>query len=187
MRSTATVIDNIFVSTSLGNHLSSKIIFSNLSDHFLIHLCLPSLPAPQAYRANTPTSNTIYNTVNTNWFTDRLKSFDWSNVLDYQDVNSATNSYTQGLSDFINSTFPVHKSNRKTTHIRPWMSNSLIISAYRKNDLNKLACKTSNVIDLTDYKIIQKLVYQTRLEAKKNYFIQKFLTAKETWKKSGPQ
>ena len=48
MRSTATVIDNIFVSTSLGNHLSSKIIFSNLSDHSLIYLCLPSLPAPQA-------------------------------------------------------------------------------------------------------------------------------------------
>ena len=76
MRSTATVIDNIFVSTFLGNHLSSKIIFSDLSDHFPIYLSLPSLPPTQPSRTNTPTYNRIYNTANVNRLTDRLKSFD---------------------------------------------------------------------------------------------------------------
>ena len=92
MRSTATVIDNIFVPISLGNHLSSKIIFTDLSDHFPFYL---SLPATQPSRNNTPTYNRIYNTVNMNRFTDRLKSFDWSKVLDCQDVNSATKGFTQ--------------------------------------------------------------------------------------------
>ena len=173
MRSTATLIDNIFVSTSLGNHLSSKIIFSDLSDHFPIYLSLPSLSATQPRRTNTPTSNRIYNTVNMNRFTDCLKSFDWSKTLDCQDVNSATSSFTQGLSDLISSTFPVRKSNRKTTHIRPWMSNSLIISSYRKNDLYKLACKTSSVIDLTNYKKYKNIYTKLIREAKKNYYYSK--------------
>ena len=108
VRSTATVIDSIFVSTSLGNHLSSKIIFSDLSDHFPIYLSLPSLPSTQPSRTKTPTYNRIYNTVNMNRFTDRLKSFDWSKVLDCQDVNSATNGFTQGLSDLISSTFLIN-------------------------------------------------------------------------------
>ena len=111
MRSTATVIDNIFVSTSLGNHLSSKIIFSDMSDQFPIYLSLPSLPATQPSRTKTPMLNRRYNTANMNRFTDRLKSFDWSKILDCQDVNSATNGFTQGLSDLISSTFPVRKSN----------------------------------------------------------------------------
>ena len=54
-----------------------------------------------------------------NRFTDRLKSFDWSKVLDCQDVNSATNGFTQGLSDLISSTFPVRKSNRKLAIYAP--------------------------------------------------------------------
>ena len=85
VRSRATVIDNIFVSTSLGNHLYSKIIFSDLSDHFPIYISLPFLLAAQPSRTNTPTSNRIYNTVNMNRFANRLKSFDWSKVLDCQD------------------------------------------------------------------------------------------------------
>ena len=73
MRSTTTVIDNIFVATSLGNYLSSKIIFSDLSDHFLIYLSLPFQPTIKHPRTNIPTSNRIYNIVNMNRFTDRLK------------------------------------------------------------------------------------------------------------------
>ena len=187
MRSTATVIDNILVSDSHGNHLSSKMIFSGLSNHFPIYVSLPSLPATQTSRTNTPTYNKIYNTVNMNRFTDRLKSFDWSKVLYCQDVSSATNGFTQGLSDLISSTFQARKSNRKTTHIRPLMSNSLIISSYRKYDLYKLPRKTSNVIDLTNYKKYKNLYTKLVREAKKIIIAQKSLIAKGTCKKFGPQ
>jgi hypothetical protein len=64
------------------------------------------------------------------------------------------------------------------------MSNSLIISSYGKNDLYKLACKTSSVIDLTNYKKYKNLYTKLIREAKKNIIIQKSLTAKGTCKEN---
>lgn len=105
--------------------------------------------------------------------------------MDCQDVNSATNGFTQGLSDLISSTFPVCKSNRKTTYIHPWMSNSLIISSYCKNDLYKLACKTSSVIDLTNYKTYKNYIQNSSVKKKKkilfkNHSLQRELARKIT-------
>lgn len=60
------------------------------------------------------------------------------------------------------------------------MSNSLIISSYCKNDLYKLACKTSSVIDLTNYKTYKNYIQNSSVKQKKNNIIQKSLTAKGT-------
>ena len=107
-----------------------------------------------------------------------------SKVLDCQDINSVTNGFTQRLSDLISSTFPVRKSNQKTTHLRPWMSNSLIISSYRKNGLYKLACETSNGIDLTNYKKYKNLYTKLVWETKNNYYYSKICHCKGNLQKN---
>ena len=66
------------------------------------------------------------------------------------------------------------------------MSNSLIFYSYRKNDLTKLACKTSSVIDQTNNKK-HKNLYTKLIKEAKIIIIQKTLTAKRTCKKFGPE
>ena len=183
VRSTSTLIDNIFVSTSLGNDLSSNIIFSDLSDHFPIYLSLPSQPLPLRSRINIPTPTRNYSSANINHFIDCLRTTDWSDVLNCHEVNSATNGFAQRLSEIIHSTFPIRKPNRKNIPICPWMSHSLIVSSYRKNKLYKLACKTSSDIDLSNYKHYKNLYTKLIREAKKNYYYTKILNCKGNLKK----
>ena len=152
-QTTATLIDNIFVSKKLHQAFNSCILLNDISDH------LPSLTLlKQTKMLNKEPLEFISRNLNErklSQINEKLSNVDWVGNLRSQDVNQNFDC----LNDIINMTMdeiaPRHtvKVSPKRRFVEPWMTTSLEHSANKKHCLYK---KTLHVnctqLDITNYK-----------------------------------
>ena len=136
--STATLIDNIYISTKFGPKINSGILCEDISDHLPVITCIGKRKtkfknAPLTLKKRDITENSISNIANA------LKIRDW-NYLEHLDINEAYSKFSAEFNKIIDInapektiTIPPHRIIRD-----PWMIKGLINCA---RNLNKLYTK----------------------------------------------
>jgi len=135
--STATLIDNIYVSVKHNSKIYSGILCYDISDHLPSITCLSKCKytqkkAPLTYKKRYMNNDIISNISNT------IQNKDW-NYLEHFDLNRAYSNFSEELNKIINEhapekliTIPFNRVIRD-----PWMSKGLIKSAKTLNKLHK--------------------------------------------------
>ncbi len=134
---TATLIDNIYISTHNRTAVHSPILCVGMSDHLPIITCID-----KEKRDNKKNMKIIHKRIITEEAKEKikanLKDFNW-NYLDNLNTNDAYNNFIDRLNSFINEAAPV-----KTIYIPakyvirdPWMTPGLILSSNTLNALFK--------------------------------------------------
>ena len=187
-KDSSTLIDNIFTS-ELFTKIESGICISDISDHFPVFQVCSYKNVQFVENEVTTVCSRLLKDNNINNFMSRLDSIPWDDVLNNDDINSASDKFIYKFCDIYDDTCPKVKRNINSTRNvtnKPWMSKSLVNACHKKNYLYKCFLKKRNTTTETRYKSYknkltsilrhaEKLYYQTKLMQYKN-------NIKETWK-----
>ena len=141
-KSTATLIDNIFISQNLQGQHDSKILIEDLSDH------LPSLLTLSGHFLKQKTIPTIvtcklndeaYEKINS-----ALNSHDWKAKLSNKNTDDCFEEWHSTAQSTINQIAPEQKIKltKKQLKRAPWITSNLLKSCTRQKKLYKLALKS---------------------------------------------
>ena len=183
-QTTATLIDNIFVSKKLHQAFNSCILLNDISDH------LPSLTLlKQTKMLNKEPLEFISRNLNEkklSQINEKLSNVDWVGTLRAQDVNQNFSCLNNIINMTIDEIAPRHtvKVSPKHRFVEPWMTTSLERSANKKHCLYK---KTLHVnctqVDITNYKAYRNVYNRVKRRAQEQYYRQKALDFKKNTRK----
>lgn len=175
---TATLIDNIYISTKFKSNAKSAIILSDISDHLP---CIVSLGntdiskrTPLAFKYRTIDENVISS------ISEQLQMVDWA-PINGLDVNSGYSFIKEKIVEIMDSVSPekvvVISPNRVIRE--PWMSVGLLKSSVTKDKFYKKAIGMAK----TDPKYIEYIQYRNRYNslkrtAKVQYYSEKAIEFK---------
>ncbi len=106
----ATIIDNIFTNNT-ENKIVSGLLVKDITDHllvFAIYDCNHKL-----MEENKISHRRMRTVESVNAFREDLKTYDWSDVLQAQDVNSAYEIFLDSFLALYNKSCPVRQNKRK--------------------------------------------------------------------------
>ena len=122
---TATLIDNIFISNPIN--FTSGIIVADISDHFPIFIGIKNV------FSNNNTDQDIrieYRDINENTlhnFYQYLSSYDFSNVINYDDCSTAISELTEIIDDAYRTCCPIKiKTISYKDYSKPWISKKIL-------------------------------------------------------------
>ena len=184
MQTSATLIDNTFVSRKLHRSFDSGILLSDISDH------LPSLVLlKQTKLLNKEplefTSRNL-NEQKLKLTNEKLHDIDWNGNLTSSDVNLNFNYLSNSIDrvmDEIASRCTV-KISAKIRFVEPWMTTSLEQSANKKNLLYKKTLQeNSTPADVKNYKTYRNTYNRIKRHAQEIFYQKKALDFKNNTKK----
>ena len=149
---TATLIDNIFVSSRLHNNQKSCINIHDISDHF------PSLIQIEDVWTKKQESKKILSRCVNQCKIDALKtslnSIDWSNVYTRKDVNHCYNLFINALTTNIDNHIPLKEVviPAKQFICESWLTKGLLKCSKKQLKLYEKSLKSGNNDDYTTYK-----------------------------------
>lgn len=178
----STLIDNIFHNSFLNNQLTG-ILYTDVSDH------LPVFVMSKAGTVPSEGPNSIeyrrFNDRSIGQFREQLREFDWQELYNKVDSESAYNFFLENIQCMYNSSFPLTSKNKSPKKLKPWISLAIKKSISTKNKLykkyhriptlhNEIAYKTykNNLKHLIQ--VSRKLYYNNALDEHKN-------NLKQTW------
>ena len=180
----ATLIDNIFVSSNLHKKYESAIIINDMSDH------LPTLTMLRQTKLKNDTSLTFesrnLNEMNLKSINAELKQINWNEKLMGPNCNENYNIMTNLINRSMEKYSPLKKIriSSKRIYIEPWMSRGLEISAKKKEKLYKktltLNCPEEDIIS---YKSYRNFYNKTKRNMKIQYYTNKIKENMENTKK----
>ena len=182
--SSATLIDNIF--SNLQPFPLSTIVVSDLSDHFPVYTTIPLGKNPVVtqkniyVRRNTPE--------NINQFREALLATNWSDVLLNQCDESAFDIFMNRFLSLYDANIPVVKckNNRRKTPRLPWVTNAMLKSINKKNELFYKYRKAGTEALKRKYSVYRNTLTSQLRAAKKQYYFAQFQATynniKGTWK-----
>lgn len=183
--SSATLIDNIYISKKLQNNFKSAILITDISDH-LPCLVLIKLNSSQFDNNETFTyrklNDKIFQNINT-----KLKEVDWSYLNSIDDLNRAYELFQENLITIIDSVSPEIKIKIKKKYLKKqkWMTQGLLKSSFRLNRLYKKCIgKTKLSKEYKNYIKFRNKYNTLKRKAKKDYYNTKFAEFKNDIKKS---
>ena len=149
-RTTATLIDNIFSTSSAGTLGDrSGILVTDISDHYpVFHI---------NHTTNTVSSVPVVrrdmSQRNINKFSDGIRQTDWTTVLNSDSPSESFAQLHHTITTHYRNSFPLLKSKTKYEMKIPWLTSALKNSIARKNWLYKLSKnKASFSNEYTTYK-----------------------------------
>ena len=152
MQTSASLIDNVFVSSRLHCSFDSGIILSDISDH------LPSLVLLKQTgilnRDSLEFTSRNLNTKKLNLINDRIQSTDWNGLLMSENMNTNFDILSDVISRAMDDVAPLHtvRISGKRRFVEPWMTVSLEQSAKKKQRLYKKTLqKNSTKTDVNAY------------------------------------
>jgi len=184
--STATLIDNIYVSTKTNTHICSAILCEDISDHLPIITCIGKIKSkpkkePLIFKTRDMTNDKISKIAN------EIQIRNW-NYLDNLDLNHAYKHFSDELSKIIDSNAPEKSITIPYKRVirDPWMTKGLIKCA---NTLNKLHMKKIRKVkthpDYIKYLQYRNTYNKTKRTSKLNYYdnlLQKYkYDVRKTW------
>ena len=166
--SSATLIDNIYVDTEIGCNISSHIITTDISDHFL---CLTIIHNIKINNNMTQSSKRKINDSVLRNIKGALSNKDW-NYLNEMDINDACSALNTEINKAIDFYAPLKKiiNNRKYKKRDPWFTIGLKTSSVKCWKMYKQVMhKPHDSIEYIAYKKYRNLYSQLRRKAKYQY------------------
>ena len=180
----ATLIDNLFISQKLQENYKSSILISSISDHLPCCVVLPdatehkiSLQKMSFLRFNAKAKTNICNSI---------KAVNWEIELKQDDVNKAFSIFHTKLIESIDKFSPVITKtiNPKKQPRAKWLTAGIINSINKNKELHRKSIKTNATLeDKCKYKWNNKVLNKVKRYAKLNYYSNKC----EEIRKNGPK
>ena len=180
----ASLIDNIFTNDPLS-HAISGLFLNDISDHLPIFSFVSDkyrVPKAEKY-----ISFRVKNEINVRQFQAELKNLDWQDVHRSTDSSRAYKIFIEKFTCVYDRCFPMKKVKaRKSSIGKPWITNGLLRSIRKKNNLYKRFLNNPNSQIEIKYKqyrnklnhslrIAKRLYFENKIEQHKN-------DIKSTWK-----
>ena len=163
----ATLIDNIFVSNRLQHCINSGVIITDISDHFPCILNVSDFN--QCSETATKISKCKLNKENLDKIKNDIVSVDWEKEIKDLDANKAFEKLHNKLIETINIHAPERISYLKKNRInKPWISKSLANSIRKSKILYRKSLE--NPSSLSQYKDYFMVLKRTKRIAKLNYY-----------------
>ena len=146
MQSSATLIDNIFVSGKLHHFFESAVLLTDISDHLPTLTLLKQTKLlhkkPLEFESRLLTESKLKR------IKQQLLQIDWSSTLSNTTSNDNFNTFLCQLNNTMDEISPIKKVTISAKHcfVEPWMTRGLEISSKKKHDLYK-ASITNNAMD----------------------------------------
>ena len=105
--STATLIDNIFVSGT--SNVQSGIIVNDISDHFPVYTLVSNVICNSSSKTNQSAGSRDFSEPNLSRLKEALDSADWFAVYNNNDVNVSFNNFMDIIMNNLNSSIPIRQ------------------------------------------------------------------------------
>ena len=180
--SSATVIDNIYISGKLMTNYRAAVLEYDISDH-LPCICLIE-NSSIIYKANNTCTYRDLRDKNVENFRQELKKIDITLILDL-DCENAYKKFQYHVKRALDKSCPVKTIKIKKKQInQPWMTRGLLKSSYTCNKLyRKTVGKANNDRSFDIYKKYRNIYNRTKSQNKANYYKEKINESKNNCKK----
>ena len=176
----ATLIDNIF--TNNITTIYAALLCSDISDHFPICAFLDHSSKKQSPSTSNKERN--LNTRNLNQLNVFFLNYDWSSILQSNNVDEAFAIFVDILINALNHFCPL-RSRKSVRFKRPWFTSGLLISSKRKNNLYLKYLKNRNLVNKQSYikykNLFTKLCRASENKYINDQFIKNQNNIKKTW------
>ena len=170
----ATLIDNLFISQQLQTNYKSGILLDDTSDHMPCYLILPD--ATNHKKTLREVQHRNLSEKNKRKICDLIESIDWNTKLQTLDTNSAFDEFHNHLTVSINSISPIitKKINPKKQPRAKWITTGILNSITKNLLLYKESIKTNATPDQQlKYNTHKKLLKKIQRLAKMRYYLNK--------------
>ena len=177
------LIDHIWTNIIEDAVIESKIIFSDVSDHFPVVLNLPMTSGCNTYKTiSYRRSGEIYD----NDFKNHLENCNFDNLMEMNNVDEAFERFSEIVYNIYDESYPqVVKNIRVIDSKKPWLTSGLKQSIKNKNRLYKKFLKRPITYG-EEYRRYRNIVTRTIKASKNKYYRDKFDQykgdSKKTWK-----
>ena len=138
-------------------------------------------------QSNKAIKKRLFSTENINNFKQALAHTDWTNVLTNNDANDSFDKFWELFSINYQNNFPLRRLqfNKNKHKINPYMTNGLLISRTKKNELYKIYINSKSNNDKVQYTNYRNL-YNTLIKTSKKLYYEDSLQknkkdSKKTW------
>ena len=180
---TATIIDHIWFNHADTNDLESKIIFTDVSDHFPVVLNVPVIQKITSYKTISYRMSGDACDMN---FKDNLENYDFTDLMGIYDVNQAFERFNDIIYNMYSISYPEVVKRIKVNEVhQPWLTAGIKQSIKTKNKLYKKFIKRPITFGLA-YRQYRNILTRTIKASKNAHYMQKFSlcsgNSKLTWK-----
>jgi exonuclease III len=181
-KTSATLIDNIFVNPLFASGFVSGVLVSSISDHLPVFCCTPLLTPAHTSIASLHKRN--FCTANKEKFSQSLQSADWSQCLSIDACQSAFSEFYQKFTAIFNDCFPLIESKSRYKSRKPWLTDGLKKSIKVKNKLYAKFVKSKSNADLVAYRDYKKALRSILRRAERQHYDNLFLRHRNNMRKS---
>ena len=170
---TATLLDNIFVSPKLHQNLSPFILTEDISDH----LPIIALLGNQKKSLKQSITVTVRNLSDENiqLIREDLDMIDWENVLENQNCNTGFTTFHQILRESMDKHAPekAKKLSYKKQIRDPWITKGILTSLARQKKLYREQLHAKSAVSTHKYRRYRNLLKSTIRKSKQTYLHEK--------------
>ena len=173
-KTSAILIDNLFISQHLQTNYKGGVLLDDTSDHMPCYLILPD--ATDYKRTLKEVQHRNFSDKNKRNICEIIKSVDWKTRLQTLDTNSAFDDFHYYLTQAIDSIAPIttKKINPKKQPRAKWITTGILNSINRNQLLYKESIKTDATLDIKrKYSNHNKLIKKVQRLAKMKYYSNK--------------
>ena len=170
-QSTATLIDNIFMSRNLHKYFESAIILDDISDHLPLLVLLKQTKLLDNKPINVESRKLNENTIML--IKQKLFHVNWTRLLNATNCSENFDIFSSKLNKIMDSVSPLVKVkiSAKRKYCEPWMTRGLEISSHCKLCLYKETLKaTAMCKDITRYKEYRNMYNRIKRCLKLHYY-----------------
>jgi hypothetical protein len=180
-KSTATLIDNIFVNITNSQNTLSGLFVEDISDHFPI-FCINVNSKIQSKSLEVNLRN--YSTRNLNNFVDLMQGVDWTSIYQTEKCQDAFTSFHSIFSNIYNKCFPIKKTSSLYESRKPWLTVALKQSIKVKNSLFIKMKTIPSCDNIQRYKKYRALLNKLLRKQERAYFREKIEQNKSNLRKT---
>ena len=182
-KSSATLIDNLFISRKLQYSYESHIILDDLSDHLACLTIIKGLTiVKRGKEIQTIRNLSPKNTSNMN---EKLAEINWEGILQNKTTEESFNCFHSKLTQILDEVSPeMHKIiNTKRIPIDPWMTKGILNSLARQKALYLEQLNSSTELKVLKYKSYRNQLKKIIRKSKQTYYLNKCKAFKQDSRK----
>ena len=163
----ATLIDNIFSNSLLGNQsVLTGLMYCDISDHFpIFHIDYSN----KIKLDDIIIKRRLYSEENIAGFSSALRDHNWNNVLGNTDPQAAYSTFMTDYMEIYNSSFPLKSFKKGYRNRKTWLSENLKKAIKIKNNLYKKSNKSQDPEHKRVYEKFRNKLYGMLTKAEKDH------------------
>ena len=163
----STLIDNIFHNSFSSNQLSG-ILYTDISDHLPVFVLSRTGMVP--YEEPVSFEYRRFNDRSIGRFRELLQGFNWQELYNKSDSESAYNFFIENIQSMYNTSFPLTLKLRNPKKKKPWISVAIKKSISKKNKLYKKYHRIPTLLNEIAYKTYKNNLNRLIQVSKKLYY-----------------